>query len=290
MRKEFINQLLIKAKENSSLWLLTADLGFSFLERFEQEFPQRYINVGVAEQNLISVGAGLAMTGKKVFLYSIINFLTFRALEQIRQDVCYHDLDVHLVGVGAGFSYKGAGYSHYAIEDIAIMKSLPHLRIYSPADAFQTSLVMEEISRINRPTYIRLGKNQERSILPVLGSIDQGFVYSLGKDILCIALGDLLYDLHDQLGDFFEKKGIFPTLFSVVALKPFKGELLESFAAQAKKIIVFEHHKTSGLTSIIYQMKIKCGFAAKIDTYALNDDATEPSTLPSLQVFLEANF
>lgn len=288
MRKQFVDQLLIQAELNPHIWLLTADLGFSFLERFQHAFPGRYINVGVAEQNLISVGAGLAMTGKKVFLYSIINFLTFRALEQIRQDVCYHQLDIHLIGVGAGFSYKGAGYSHYAIEDIAIMKSLPHLRIYSPADAYQTSLVMEEISRINGPTYTRLGKNQERSISPMLGSIDQGFVYSKGDDVLCIALGDLLYDLQDELEDVFIKKRILPTLFSVVALKPFHRELLETFATKAKKIIVFEHHKTSGLTSLIYQMKIECGFRANIEAYALNDDATEPSNLPSLSTFLEA--
>jgi transketolase len=162
MRKEFVDQLLVQAENNQDIWLLTADLGYSFLERFEEAFPQRYINVGVAEQNLISVAAGLAMTGKKVFCYSIINFLTFRALEQIRQDICYPKLNVHLIGVGAGFSYKGAGYSHYAIEDIAIMKSLPHITIYSPADALQTAHVMDTISHCVTPSYVRLGKNKTK--------------------------------------------------------------------------------------------------------------------------------
>lgn len=286
MRHEFIEKLLEHAKESPAVWLLTADLGYSYLERFAQAFPERFVNVGVAEQNMVSVGAGLAMTGQKVFVYSIINFLTFRALEQIRQDVCYHRLSVHLVGVGAGFAYKEAGYSHYAIEDIAIMGSLPHLRIYSPADGYQTERVMEEISKIAGPTYIRLGANVQKQRRPILGSVDQGFVYQQGSEIVCAVLGDLLDDVFEPLQRFFRIKNIVPTIFSVVALKPFDATLLEKYASSAAKILVFERHKASGLTAQIYTMKIKNNLAAAIDSYCLPDDATDASSLPCLETFL----
>ncbi len=287
MRTQFIENLLIQAENDPSIWLLTADLGFSFLERFQERFAERYVNVGVAEQNLISIGAGLALTGKKVFLYSIINFLTFRALEQIRQDICYHRLDAHLIGVGAGFGYKGAGYSHYAIEDIAIMQSLPYMRIYSPADAFQLDLVMQEIKNLKGPSYVRLGKHHEKFCAPLKGSLHEGFIYHQGSAIVCVVLGDLLYDLLDLVSGYFGTKGVNPTIFSAALLKPFNGNWLKTVALNASKIFVFEHHKASGLTALIKNMKIEHNLQASIESYALQEDAVDASSLPSLEAFLD---
>ncbi len=287
MRTQFIDNLLIQAENNPSIWLLTADLGFSFLERFQQRFAKRYVNVGVAEQNLISIGAGLALTGKKVFLYSIINFLTFRALEQIRQDICYHRLDVHLIGVGAGFGYKGAGYSHYAIEDITIMQSLPYVRIYSPADAFQLELVMQDIKNLKGPSYVRLGKHQEKLSFPLKGSLQEGFIYHQGSGIVCVVLGDLLHDVLELIPSYFANKGVNPTVFSACVLKPFKGNLLKTIAIDASKIFVFEHHKASGLTALIKNMKIEHNLQASIESYALQEDDVDAGSLPSLESFLD---
>ena len=119
MRGAFINSLLALAQRDSRVWLLTGDLGFSVLEPFATRFPKRFVNAGVAEQNMISVAAGLAHSGKRVFVYSIANFPTLRCYEQIRNDVCYHGLPVRIVSVGGGLAYGSAGYTHHGVEDFA---------------------------------------------------------------------------------------------------------------------------------------------------------------------------
>jgi transketolase len=134
MRNAFIQGLSKLAENDKNIMLLTGDLGYGIFEDFEKKFPNQFLNCGVAEQNMIGVAAGLASEGKRVFVYSIANFPTFRCLEQIRNDICYHGLPVTIVSIGSGFSYGTLGYSHYAIEDIAIMRCLPGLRIFSPVD------------------------------------------------------------------------------------------------------------------------------------------------------------
>src|SRR5690242_12509930 len=127
MRTRFINQLADLARTHPNLFLLVADLGFSVVESFASEFPDRFMNVGVAEQNMTGIAAGLASEGFHVFTYSIANFPTLRCLEQIRNDVCYHRFPVTIVAVGAGLAYGNLGYSHHAVQDIGIMRSLPEL-------------------------------------------------------------------------------------------------------------------------------------------------------------------
>ena len=164
MRNTFISNLLNQAEKDQSIFLVVGDLGYGVVETFENRFPERFLNAGIAEQNMIGVSAGLAKSGFKVFVYSIANFPTFRCLEQIRNDVCYGELDVTIVSVGAGFSYGVLGYSHFALEDIAIMRPLPGMQILSPSDPIEVELAVEYAVNNLGPKYLRLGKNGEETI------------------------------------------------------------------------------------------------------------------------------
>ncbi len=164
MRNTFISNLLNKAEKDQSIFLVVGDLGYGVVETFENRFPERFLNAGISEQNMIGVSAGLAKSGYKVFVYSIANFPTFRCLEQIRNDVCYGELDVTIVSVGAGFSYGVLGYSHFALEDIAIMRPLPGMQILSPCDPIEVELAVEYAVNNSGPKYLRLGKNGEETI------------------------------------------------------------------------------------------------------------------------------
>ena len=156
--------MLNQAEKDQSIFLVVGDLGYGVVETFENRFPERFLNAGIAEQNMIGVSAGLAKSGFKVFVYSIANFPTFRCLEQIRNDVCYGELDVTIVSVGAGFSYGVLGYSHFALEDIAIMRPLPGMQILSPSDPIEVELAVEYAVNNSGPKYLRLGKNDEETI------------------------------------------------------------------------------------------------------------------------------
>ncbi len=125
MRTAFIEELIALAERDDRIWLVCGDLGYSVLDAFSNRFPDRYLNAGVAEQNMTGIAAGLALTGKVVFTYSIANFPIMRCLEQIRNDVCYHKLNVKIVAVGGGLAYGSHGYTHHGVEDLAIMSALP---------------------------------------------------------------------------------------------------------------------------------------------------------------------
>ena len=132
MRFIFVKELIKYAKKNKDVYLITSDLGYRAFEDFKSNFPKRFISVGVAENNMIGIAAGLALTGKKVFVYSILPFLVFRSLEQIRNNICHNNLDVTLVGAGGGFSYGPQGISHNTSEDISIIRSLPNINVFNP--------------------------------------------------------------------------------------------------------------------------------------------------------------
>lgn len=158
MRKAFIETILDYSNNDQTPFLLTGDLGYSVLEPFKEKYPDSFINVGIMEQSMMSIAAGISSQNRKVFAYSISNFATFRALEQLRLDIGYHNLDVCVVGVGTGFQYGSAGYSHWAVEDLAIVSALEKFRIFSPADAISTKNTVIDFLNNGGPTYIRLGK------------------------------------------------------------------------------------------------------------------------------------
>jgi transketolase len=161
MRNAFIDELVVLARSNPQIALIVGDLGWSVVEPFADEFPDRFLNAGVAEQNMTSMAAGMASEGYHVFTYSIANFPTFRCAEQIRNDVDYHKLPVTVVAVGGGVAYGNLGYSHHAVQDYALMRSLPNMLIASPGDPMEVRACLRYLVSNPQPSYLRLGKAGE---------------------------------------------------------------------------------------------------------------------------------
>jgi transketolase len=164
MRFSFVKQVLVEMKKNKKIVFLTGDLGFNALEPIQKVFPGRFVNVGIAEANMIGLAAGLALTGKKVIVYSIAPFVTLRVAEQVRNDICYHNLDVKIVGVGGGFNYASHGLTHHTIEDFAVMGSMPNMMILNPAYSEEAAALAKAAILRQGPVYFRLGKNPEMKI------------------------------------------------------------------------------------------------------------------------------
>ncbi|MCI5051699.1 MAG: hypothetical protein MRY21_01015 [Simkaniaceae bacterium] len=256
MRTAFIHALLEEAEKDPNLHLLTGDIGFSVLEPFAERFPERFHNVGVAEALMTGMAAGLAMSGKRVFTYSIANFPTLRCLEQIRNDVCYHNLDVTIVSVGAGLAYGSLGYSHHGLEDIAIMRTLPNLQVISPADPRETEALLPK----RGPAYFRLGKANE-SVLhsePIIPG--KSIVIKQGSGPLILATGSIL-SIALQVED--------ATVVSVPFLKPFDPSILEG----ADHVITLEEHGAGGLASIVAEHLV--GRACRFTPIFVREPTTE---------------
>ena len=164
MRDTFVKTLLEEAKKDPHIILMTGDLGYGVLDNFEKELPGQFINSGVNEQAMMGMAAGYASTGKRVFVYSIGNFPTLRCLEQIRNDVCLMNNPVVVVSVGAGYAYGSQGYTHHALEDIAVLRALPNMEVIVPADPAETRELTLSIIASKKPTYLRLGKSKEPAI------------------------------------------------------------------------------------------------------------------------------
>lgn len=164
MRNAFIEELVQAASVNEKIALVVGDLGYGVVEPFASQFPKRFFNAGVAEQNMMGLSAGLASEGFHVFVYSIANFPTFRCAEQIRNDVAYHNLPVTIVSVGGGLAYGALGYSHHAVQDYALMRVLPNMLIAAPGDPMETRACVRYLIKHPQPSYLRLGKAGERNL------------------------------------------------------------------------------------------------------------------------------
>ena len=176
MRDTFVKTLLEAAKKDKNLILMTGDLGYGVLDTFEKELPAQFINSGVNEQTMMGMAAGFASTGKRVFVYSIGNFPTLRCLEQIRNDVCLMNNPVVVVSVGAGYAYGSQGYTHHALEDIAVLRALPNMEVIVPADPAETAALTLSIIASKKPTYLRLGKSGEPAIHTSALNVSHGVI------------------------------------------------------------------------------------------------------------------
>ena len=174
MRNKFIEELVSAARINPKIALVVGELGYSVIEPFVDEFPERFINVGVSEQNMMGMAAGMASEGYHVFAYSIANFPTFRCAEQIRNDVAYHNLPVTIVVVGGGLAYGALGYSHHAVQDYALMRTMPNMTIVAPGDPVEVSATMQYLVSNPGPSYIRLGKAGEPNFHKKLTGLQPG--------------------------------------------------------------------------------------------------------------------
>ncbi|MBR0750592.1 transketolase [Bradyrhizobium jicamae] len=244
MRNTFVATLAELAERDPNIWLLCGDLGFSVLESFAAQFPDRFLNMGVAEQNMAGVAAGLALTGKTVFIYSIGNFPTLRCLEQLRNDVCYHGADVKIVSVGAGFAYGSQGYTHHAIEDVAVMSALPGIEVFVPADPAETRSIVRAIAASRRPSYLRLSRAGEPELSgePLAGLHRPRWLRSPPADVCVLAAGPIA-------GACLEAARLLPgniSVASVPCLKPIDDGFVRRVAGQARLIVTVEEHILRG--------------------------------------------
>ncbi len=244
MRTAFINQLIEEARINPRIFLIVGDLGYSVVEPFAAEFPDRFLNAGIAEQNMTGIAAGLAKEGYSVFTYSIGNFPTLRCMEQIRYDVCYHNLDVKIVAVGGGFAYGALGVSHHTTEDIGMLRTIPNLTVCAPGDPVEAKLVTSYFCNNKQPGYIRLGKAGEPIVHSAIDTIVFGKILPVieGADIAVLTTGSMLA----YAADHVRQHRLNWSLYSVPVIKPMDIISLATIAKKYPQLITMEEHQHSG--------------------------------------------
>ena len=273
MRTAFIDTLRELARIDDRIFLLTADMGYSVFETFRDEFPDRFLNTGIAEQNTIGIAAGLASRGKIVFVYSIIPFVTMRCFEQVRLDLAYNFMNVKLVGVGAGLTYGSLGSSHHALEDIAIMQSLPDMTVLCPGDPIETRELIKRSFEYEGPVYIRLGKNGEPKIHPDETRIEIGKSITVleGNDLALITTSNML-ETGKKWVEEWKQDGVNVSLISMPSLKPFDSSTVKNLIDKEIPIITLEEHSViGGLGSIISQVIATTGKPVKFQQIGIND-------------------
>lgn len=256
MRKAFIQELIEQARTDPSLFLVVGDLGYSVVEPFEREFPDRFLNAGIAEQNMTGVAAGLASEGYHVLTYSIANFPTLRCIEQIRNDICYHRLPVTIVTVGGGLAYGSQGYSHHGREDLAMMRVLPGMTVVAPGDPVETALALRELLKLKEgPGYLRLGKTREPVVYeqePAF-QLGQAIKVSEGSDITLISTGGTL-EKTVQAARELKDKGIEAGVLSMHTVSPLDSASVINSSRETGRVLTIEEHGAGGLAAAVAEV------------------------------------
>jgi transketolase len=247
MRGAFFSALLELAAKDERVNLVVGDLGFGVIEEFERQFPKRFLNAGVAEQNMTGIAAGMALSGKIVFTYSIANFPILRCLEQVRNDVCYHNANVKIVAVGGGLAYGALGATHHATEDLAILRALPQMVVVAPGDPVETEAATRAVAAHPGPCYLRLGRAGEAKVHRtqldfVLGKAVQ---MRAGRDLTLISTGGMLGTAM-QVADLLCEAGIETRVLSMHTVRPLDTAAIESAARETRAVFTLEEHSIVG--------------------------------------------
>tara|TARA_Y100000294_G_scaffold173123_1_gene188785 strand:- start:2581 stop:3495 length:915 start_codon:yes stop_codon:yes gene_type:complete len=256
MRNSITNKVKEYAGKDESVFLITGDAGFGVLDDYQKSFPGRFLNLGVAEQNMISFAAGLSLSGYKVFLYNIIPFLLYRCYEQVRNDICYQRLPITLIGIGSGLTYAPGGMTHYSVEDIAIARTLPNIVIMSPSDPLEAVKCVEyAYDNKEQPTYIRIAKSGEPVINSNnIGKITKPIILKEGKSVAVLFHGSISTEVIKAVEGIKET----PLIISVPMLQPFDFTFLgENLKSVHTLITVEEHFIEGGLGSILSEWIVK---------------------------------
>jgi len=269
MRTAFINALTELAKNDKDVVLITGDLGFGTFEPFEERFPGQYFNVGIAEQSMIGIASGLAKAGKKVFVYSIGNFVTLRCLEQIRNDACYHNLNVNLVSQGGGFTYGALGMSHHATEDLAIMRAVPNIEVVVPSNAKNSYEAVMQLANRSGVSYLRL----EKGGLPFSSVselvIGRPNLIKSGDNILLVASGSIL----EEALIASDKTSLNVGVLDLHTLKPLdEVELARILKEYSLIISIEEHQKAGGVGSLLLEVISDYEVDVKVKRVGINNE------------------
>lgn len=274
MRDTFVNTLIEIAEEDKNLHLITGDLGFGVLKPFWERFPKQFTNAGIAEQNMTSFAAGMALEGKTVFTYSIGNFSTLRCLEQIRNDCAYHSANVKIVCVGGGFVYGQLGMSHHATEDLSIMRALPDVIVMAPGDLVEAECSTKAIYKEKKTCYLRLGRGGEKRIHYKIDNFQIGKALKIkeGKRIAIFSTG-AIFDEALEASAMLEKQLVVPALYTFPTVKPIDIKTVVECAEKFDLIITVEEHNTvGGFGSAIAEVLVEIGgVKAKLIRVGIND-------------------
>lgn len=275
MRDTFVRTLVELAKEDKNIELITGDLGFGVLKPFWETIPDQFTNAGIAEQNMTTVAAGMALEGKTVFTYSIGNFPTLRCLEQIRNDCAYHNANVKVVCIGGGFVYGSLGMSHQATEDLAILRALPDVVVMAPADLVEAEECTKALAAYPGTAYLRLGRGGEKRIHDHIENFQIGKAIKVrdGRRIAIFSTGAIFEEVNAAYQDLIAK-GYDPAVYTFPTVKPIDKDVIEECAREFEVIVTCEEHNIIGgfgsaVAEIMAEMKEKKAYLLRI---GLNDE------------------
>lgn len=247
MRNAFAEEILEIARRDDRLIVLSADIGNRLFDKLKIEFPCRFYNTGVAEANNISMAAGLAACGFRPVCYTITPFITYRCYEQIKIDICYHDMPVLIVGTGSGLSYAALGATHHSCEDIAIMRALPGIHIAAPADAMEVKACLRAAFDLEKPVYIRIGKKGEPVIhkeVPAFKFGSWSYLHQ-GRDVCLLSTGNML-ELSVKIAAMLKNLQISASVVNCSSIKPLDEKTLESVLNKHDVVVTIEEHSLIG--------------------------------------------
>lgn len=291
----FSETLQALAETDKDLYVVTSDSrGSGKLVPFGQKFPNQIVEVGIAEQNLVGVATGLAAMGKKAFAVSPACFLTARALEQIKNDVCYSDNPVKLIGISAGVSYGALGTTHHSLHDFAVLRAINNITIVAPADNYETEEAIREATSLNKPVYIRFGKktmpqliydlrltndelttNHTSEIVNHKFQFGKGRIIKQGSDLTFIATGEAVLPAFEAAEKLSKEHNLEVTVVSMHTIKPLDTELIANLAQNGSPIITVEEHSIyGGLGEAVGSFLMQNSFRNKFKIVGLPDDHT----------------
>lgn len=289
MRDTFVRTLIALAKENPNIELITGDLGFGVLKPFWEQLPDQFINAGIAEQNMTSAAAGMALEGKTVFTYSIGNFPTLRCLEQIRNDCAYHGANVKIVCVGGGFVYGSLGMSHHATEDIAVMRALPGVAVLCPGDLVEAEEATKAIAKYPGTCYLRLGRGGEKRIHDHIDNFEIGKAIKIhdGEKIAIFSTGAIFEEVADAEAILAERD-IYPAVYTFPTVKPIDRAAIARCAADFDMIVTVEEHNiVGGFGSTVAEVLAELPERARLLRIGIHDTY---SSIVGSQKYLRSQF
>lgn len=279
MRDTFVRTLIELAKENHNIELITGDLGFGVLKPYWEQLPDQFTNAGIAEQNMTTVAAGMALEGKTVFTYSIGNFPTIRCLEQIRNDCAYHHANVKIVCVGGGFVYGSLGMSHQATEDLAILRALPDVVVMAPGDLVEAEAATKAIANYPGTCYLRLGRGGEKRIHESIENFQIGKAIKVksGSKVVIFSTGAIFEEVQGAY-DILTQKGYEPAVYTFPTIKPIDKDVIRECAEEYDLIVTCEEHNIVGgfgsaVAEVMAEMRNKNAYLMRIgldDMYAIH--------------------
>lgn len=285
-RQAICNVLMREARDDKDIVVLCSDSrGSASMTEFANQYPDQFVEVGIAEQNLVSISAGIAKCGKKVFAASPACFLSTRSYEQAKVDCAYSNTNVTLVGISGGISYGALGMSHHSVQDIAAMSAIPNMRVYLPSDRFQTEKLIEALLKDQKPAYVRVGRNPVEDIYneeSIPFEMDKATVLSEGEDILIVACGEMVKPAMEATG-ILKEKGVRVTLLDMYCVKPLDTKAILQVAGKVKGIITIEEHAPFGGLGAVVAQIVSRECPCKVINMALPDEVLVSGT--SKEVF-----